>query len=283
MSNVIHSFSIGLLRFLNNLPLIGHNERLKRWCQEAFHLQEEKAHKVTTKYGDLSFLVTNELTQWRVDTFFTKEPETLEWIDSFDQGDIFWDIGANIGLYSLYAAIGKAGQVLSFEPGLSNAYILNRNIELNGLDGKAGVMPVALSGETAIGHLAMSMTEIGGAMSSFGSRNNDQQDSAKFHQMTPGFDLDHFVEVFQPDFPNHIKIDVDGIELLIIKGAKTVLADQRLKSLSIEIDERDENTARELVSLIEASGMVLQRREHSEMFNQGPHSQTYNYQFRKAA
>ena len=43
---------------------------------------------------------SNRLVEWRVDTFFTKEPETLEWIDGFEKKDnlIFWDIGANIGL-----------------------------------------------------------------------------------------------------------------------------------------------------------------------------------------
>ena len=44
-----------------------------------------------------------QLTSWRVNTFFTKEPETLEWIDSFNAKDktIFWDIGANVGFVEI--------------------------------------------------------------------------------------------------------------------------------------------------------------------------------------
>ena len=55
----------------------------------------------------ISFFCPNELTKWRIKTLYDKEPETLEWIDNFKQNKeiIFWDIGANIGLYSIYAAV----------------------------------------------------------------------------------------------------------------------------------------------------------------------------------
>ena len=60
----------------------------------------------------------------------TKEPETLEWIDQF-KGDkiVFWDIGANVGLYSIYAALKhKDIQIISFEPSVNNLRVLSRNI-----------------------------------------------------------------------------------------------------------------------------------------------------------
>ena len=52
------------------------------------------------------FFITHEIELWRSNTILTKEPETIEWIDNFDQSKkiIFWDIGANIGIYSVYAA-----------------------------------------------------------------------------------------------------------------------------------------------------------------------------------
>ena len=68
-------------------------------------LLQKNAYKEIKILGkNINFFIPNETTKWRVDTLFIKEPETLEWIDSFDNSSdfIFWDIGANIGLYSTY-------------------------------------------------------------------------------------------------------------------------------------------------------------------------------------
>ena len=52
-------------------------------------------------------------------------------------GDLFIDIGANIGLYSIYAAIKHSNsEVISFEPSTSNLRVLSRNISINKLEEK---------------------------------------------------------------------------------------------------------------------------------------------------
>ena len=85
------------------------------------------------------FFTPNAISKWRINSLFKKEPETIEWIDSFDQSKkiIFWDIGANIGIYSVYAATKFNDiEVVSFEPSTSNLRILSRNISINDLDSK---------------------------------------------------------------------------------------------------------------------------------------------------
>ena len=62
---------------------------------------------ITEKSLKLKFLTPNRVNKHRVNTFFTKEPETLEWINTFDENSVFFDIGANVGLYSCYAAKKK--------------------------------------------------------------------------------------------------------------------------------------------------------------------------------
>ena len=69
---------------------------------------------------DFKFYVPNPLSLYRAKTFSTKEPDTLGWIDSLDKSSIMWDIGANIGLYSIYAAKCRNIKVFAFEPSVYN-------------------------------------------------------------------------------------------------------------------------------------------------------------------
>ena len=93
----------------------------------------------------IKFYCLNDMTVGRARTLFIKEPETIEWIDTFEEGDVLWDIGANVGVYSLYAAIIKKADVLSFEPSASNYFILNKNIEINDLSEKVRAFCIAFS------------------------------------------------------------------------------------------------------------------------------------------
>ena len=68
----------------------------------------------------LFFYAPNEINQFRINTFFTKEPETLAWIDSFEKNATFFDIGANIGLYSCYATKKQKCNTFAFEPSFFN-------------------------------------------------------------------------------------------------------------------------------------------------------------------
>ena len=87
----------------------------------------------STPHGGINFYCLGKLPQWRAETLLTKEPDTIQWIDSFEENSEFWDIGANIGVYSLYGANRKI-KVTAFEPSASNYYILTKNIEINGFD-----------------------------------------------------------------------------------------------------------------------------------------------------
>ena len=101
--------------------------------------QEDSYKTVVILNNKINFFVPNQLTNWRIDTFFSKEPETLDWIDSFEKKEnfIFWDIGANIGLYSIYNSIKHSkSTTIAFEPSSSNLRVLTRNIFINNLEKK---------------------------------------------------------------------------------------------------------------------------------------------------
>lgn len=81
----------------------------------------------------MRFYVPNAQCRYRVSSFSTKEPDTLEWMDTIPPGSVIWDIGANVGLYSVYAAKSRGARVFAFEPSVFNLELLARNIFLNQL------------------------------------------------------------------------------------------------------------------------------------------------------
>ena len=88
-----------------------------------------KTQPVFSKDNDQLFKIYDygEICRYRASSFLYKEPETIRWIDSFEVEDSFLDIGANIGIYSLYAAT-KGIKATCIEPDALNFALLNMNI-----------------------------------------------------------------------------------------------------------------------------------------------------------
>ena len=98
---------------------------------------------------ELKFASPNPLTLWRANTFASKEPETLAWIDGMCREDVLWDIGANVGLYTVYAAKTRVKSVFSFEPSIFNLELLGRNCSVNKVEDKVVIFPIALLNKMA--------------------------------------------------------------------------------------------------------------------------------------
>lgn len=217
---------------------------------------------VETKYGIVRLFSLGGISHWRAETFLTKELDTIEWIDGFDKNDIFWDIGANIGTYSIYAAL-KGLQVVSFEPAPGNYYLLSRNVEINNLDSNINSYCLAFSNSTKLDTFFMADTALGAAHNSF-SKSIDQKGqvySAKFNQAMIGFTIDEFISKFRPDMPSHIKIDVDGLEDKVIEGAVETLKDKRVKSVLIELDSERKNYCENIIKALDDAGLKLYKKE----------------------
>ena len=234
-----------------------------------------------TKNGTLHFFCPGRLPVFRAETLLTKEPETIEWIDGFEKNSVFWDIGANVGVYSLYAGLKKGVEVVAFEPAAPNLYVLNKNIEINQLGEKIIALGIAFNDVTSLDQFHMSNTEIGSALHSF-SRATDWQGksfSPKFKQGVIGFSIDEFIKNFSTQFPTHIKIDVDGIENKIVEGGRETIADPRLKSILVELDENQPELIRPVISAIEQAGLKLSAKKHASMFDNSEFASVYNHIF----
>ena len=224
----------------------------------------------------LTFYVPNRLSHYRVNTFHTKEPETLEWIDKFKKKTTFWDIGANIGLYSCYAAKKNLCKVYAFEPSIFNLEWLGRNIFLNNLVEKIVVIPIPLTEIISQNTLNFSSTEWSGALTTFGqSYGYDGKDLKKVFEFSTVSmsmnDLKNLLKISQPDY---IKIDVDGIEHLILQGGEKVLLNT--KELLIEVNERFEQQKNKCVKYLKELGFTLKEKKRSDLFKDTDFSLTYN-------
>ena len=183
----------------------------------------------------------------RVQTLYTKEPETINWINNFDQNKKIklWDIGANIGLYSIYAATKFNDiEVIAFEPSTSNTRVLSRNISLNKLDKKIKIFQLALSNQANIvSQFKETNFQEGGSLSTFKEKFNYEGKDLDDNQIENqyqifGTSLNDLIDKNILDIPNYIKCDVDGLEHLILQGADQFLIDQNLLEISIEINEK---------------------------------------------
>mgnify|MGYP006119386083 FL=1 len=167
---------------------------------------------------------------------FKSQPEVAKWIDSFDENSCLVDVGANIGIYSLYAA-KKKHSVLAFEPESLNFACLNLNIMDNDLKDYISAYPISLNDNNDISFLNLSTMKFGGSGSTFGSCLDESGNTFEpiYKQGSIAFKLDDIIKK-KNIIVNYVKIDVDGNELLVLKGMPELLKSPNLKSICIELD-----------------------------------------------
>jgi len=237
-----------------------------------------------TSTGDIKFFCPGPIPHWRAETLLSKEPETIEWIDGFAPNTVFWDVGANVGCYSMYAAKSKNIRVMAFEPSAVNYHILSKNIEINEMDEVISGLCIAFSDTSEIGYLNMSNTIPGGALSCFGQSQDTYAVCGKtygvsFKQGMIGFTIDDFIEKYSPPFPNYLKIDVDSIEDKIIAGATKTIMNDQLKSVLIELDTDEHDYRNRVVSALENAGLKLVSDRHERTYDYGIFASMYNHIF----
>jgi|TARA_B100001778_G_scaffold333787_1_gene343170 FkbM family methyltransferase len=191
----------------------------------------------------------------RMDRMLSKEPETINWINGFDKTTVFFDIGANIGIYSLYSAIVKQNLVYAFEPHAASYKNLLESINLNKLQ-NCNAHCIAMGDKLALGSIDVKNMHEGVA-------NNIVGKKGEFYHGCTEFSLNFLVSKKMLPQPDHIKIDVDGYEDKVIEGSMEVF--RNTKSILLEISNKNIN----YVDMIEALGFKVEskHRRNEEEFN----------------
>ncbi|MCL0053710.1 FkbM family methyltransferase, partial [Dehalococcoidia bacterium] len=207
-----------------------------------FTVELPDRHKITLRTGHGRLL-------WRARTFMEQEPLLINWIDQFDAEDCFYDIGANIGSFSLYAAhLGI--RTFAFEPEFNNLQLLYENIFLNKLQSSCTPIPVALGQSTHLDVFYLKSFSKGDALHSIGKRSIllDSETNPDWQLDSLVMSLDDLVRIFDLPNPTRLKIDVDSSELAVIEGAVNTL--EHVQGLYIELHPQAEEH-QEIMNLLE--------------------------------
>lgn len=225
----------------------------------------------------MKFLTPNKITKKRKASLYTKEPDTIAWL--LGLSGILYDIGANVGMYTVFAA-SRGVRVYAFEPEAQNYALLNKNIIENGLTNVTAYnLALNESMEPVFSELNLSNTEVGASLHAFGENKNYKLEEFDpvFKQGCMGIALDVIAEELPK--PDHIKIDVDGFEHLVVYGGMRTI--RQAKSVLIEINRNLPEHVDIVKWMLENGFKYDQKQADAALRTMGPMKGVGNYIFFK--
>jgi FkbM family methyltransferase len=185
--------------------------------------------------------ISDELSAWRSKTFYSKEPETLEWLEFFavtnHNYEILIDVGANIGIYTLYWLHFPNTRAIAIEPFSENIRLLSKNIRINNFMTRVDIISKPLSSQNTLGYSTINDIRPGGSDYKLSLNGNlNQSNSIKVETLT----LDSILGGKEGKYI--LKIDTDGTDFDILKGAELALKDGKIVSILIESSEEGQES-----------------------------------------
>ena len=235
------------LERLRRLPVKARARVQARYSQALL----DETFEIETPAGPLAFVILGRGSSTRAVSALRKQPATIAWIDSFSPGGVFWDVGANVGVYALYAA-RRGAQVVAVEPAAVNFFLLAANCEANGLDAQVDCLLVGLGREKAIGHMSVSQFV---PAESFRFRGTSESKHPT-QQAAIMLSMDQLVEEYGAACPNYIKIDVPALTEAIIVGGARLLARPEVRELHIEMRE-ESPTGQRIMGMLNQAGFEV--------------------------
>jgi FkbM family methyltransferase len=218
----------------------------------------DETFAVETAVGRVVFVLLGKTAAGRATSLLTRQPGTIAWIDSFRPDSVFWDVGANVGVYTLYAAVRGGTNVVAFEPAAVNYFLLTANCEANSVDDRVECLLLGLGNEKAIARLHVSQF---GPARSFSFRERGEHPH-KGRQPALIMSMDQLIEEYGLACPNYLKIDAPGLTEAIVTGGRRMLQRPEVRELHIEVREQSRGGQRILEVLRQAGFAVVSRHPH---------------------
>jgi FkbM family methyltransferase len=200
---------------------------------------------VDTPHGPLLCKAGHGRLLWRAQTFFTEEPHTVAWLNRLKPEDVYWDIGANVGMYAVYAAKFRGCSTVAFEPESQNYALLVENIVMNGVAERCLPASIGVSDTEGTSRLHVRYITKGGAFNALGDSTPESFQAAQGYERHEGFQqlvyscpVDMLVRKHELPAPTHIKLDVDGLEPNIIAGAMETIRSGGVRSILVELNAK---------------------------------------------
>jgi FkbM family methyltransferase len=221
------------------------NRYIRKFHRRVLELRQWLAREIHIVDGQVSYRFRCETVREfnRCLKFFSKEPGTFEWItQNVQPGDIFYDIGANIGVYTILAAsrTGRKATVYAFEPHGANFARLVDNLLLNNL--QQVVVPSNLALHDKEGFFPFNYGSImaGTSDSQLSSSRDPARDEyqTQISELKYATTIDRLIASCEIKAPHYVKIDVDGNEIHILRGMSHLLTGpSRPKSVQVEMND----------------------------------------------
>lgn len=213
---------------------------------------------IETPKGTLSFVLLGKTSAGRAMTVLTKQPATIQWIDSFLPGSVFWDIGASVGVFSLYAGVATDARIVSFEPAAVNYYLLAANCEANRLHDRVEALLLGVGRQRSIARLEVSQFRPARSFSFRGKRDEPHPS----RQAAVVLSIDELVDDYGLACPNYVKIDAPGASEDIIGGAARTFRRPEVRQIHLELREASKGGQRILGMLHDCGFVPIERSVH---------------------
>ena len=220
--------------------------------------------------------VSNEIPRFRAETFWTKEPETIQWINNNLRSDsnvrLFIDVGANIGIYTLYAAsVNTNVEILAAEPIYKSFIELQNNIDLNHWVDRVKAVNVAISDTDGNGR----MTRIDDRVGSSGAQlENGSEGEGVVVSVTTGDQLviDYASSEVVTVNSVMLKIDTDGNELDVLRGFNNMFAKGAISTVLVETNPLNADAIEQFL----AAWNLLEDVEYHKIVDHSDHRRSLN-------
>jgi FkbM family methyltransferase len=201
------------------------------------------------------------------------ETENLDFIDGIKTGEVFFDLGACEGRFSIYAAF-KGLSCFSFEPEKMNYDTLLENIELNKANYSGNITPLNIGVGS---HQHESIIHIGQPWAGGHQKiieNKECRSDLDFNfiekQKVKVTSIDQLIKDNKIPCPDYLKIDIDGSEIAFLEGASKTLRNPKVKKIIFELCNTDSNYNK-AISLLNNYGFQIENKfsipNESYLFN----------------